>query len=194
MSIERNRGIVINSWLEQKSLSLSLSPCVARATRKFSIFRRFARRFAIFVNPAWLMNKEICEGEYARERASIKISGYPKAEAKIDGAAGNGGATVSSVSVIGGAAKKIEGEGRRRNEIDARYRRRVFERRDNGGRGREVCSVWERRERDGTRRRENNARTRRCRNAGRILLWRWENFLRIIIEMAGKFCWEIIKN
>lgn len=30
--------------------------------------------------------------------------------------------------------------------------------------------------------------------AGRILLWRWENFLRIIIEMAGKFCWEIIKN
>lgn len=121
MSIERNRGIVINSSLEQKSLSLSLSPCVARATRKFSIFRRFARRFAIFVNPAWLMNKEICEGEYARERASIKISGYPKAEAKIDGAAGNGGATVSSVSVIGGAAKKIEGEG----EEEKRDRRAI---------------------------------------------------------------------
>lgn len=195
MSIERNRGIVINSWLEQKSLSLS--PCVARATRKFSIFRRFARRFAIFVNPAWLMNKEICEGEYARERASIKISGYPKAEAKIDGAAGNGGATVSSVSVIGGAAKKIEGEG----EEEKRDRRaipttRIREERQWGreGGGREVCLVWERRERDGTRRRENNARTRRCRNAGRILLWRWENFLRIIIEMAGKFCWEIIKN
>lgn len=119
MSIERNRGIVINSWLEQKSLSLS--PCVARATRKFSIFRRFARRFAIFVNPAWLMNKEICEREYARERASIKISGYPKAEAKIDGAAGNGGATVSSVSVIGGAAKKIEGEG----EEEKRDRRAI---------------------------------------------------------------------
>lgn len=38
MSIERNRGIVINSSLEQKSLSLSLSPCVARATRKFTSF------------------------------------------------------------------------------------------------------------------------------------------------------------
>lgn len=67
------------------------------------------------------MNKEICEREYARERASIKISGYPKAEAKIDGAAGNGGATVSSVSVIGGAAKKIEGEG----EEEKRDRRAI---------------------------------------------------------------------
>lgn len=140
------------------------------------------------------MNKEICEGEYARERASIKISGYPKAEAKIDGAAGNGGATVSSVSVIGGAAKKIEGEGEEEKQ-DRRAIPTTRIREERQWREREgVCSVWERRERDGTRRRENNARTRRCRNAGRILLWRWENFLRIIIEMAGKFCWEIIKN
>lgn len=187
MSIERNRGIVINSWLEQKSLSLS--PCVARATRKFT---SFARRFAIFVNPAWLMNKEICEGEYARERASIKISGYPKAEAKIDGAAGNGGATVSSVSVIGGAAKKIEGEG----EEEKRDRRaipttRIREERQWGREGGRYArfgsdaSVMER----------GGGRIMRGRGvAGRILLWRWENFLRIIIEMAGKFCWEIIKN
>lgn len=67
------------------------------------------------------MNKEI-RGE--RIDKNIRISEF--AEAKIDGAAGNGGASVSSVLVIGGAAKKIE------NWIDARYRRRVFERRDNG--------------------------------------------------------------
>lgn len=139
------------------------------------------------------MRGRVCEG--AGIDKNIRIS-ESRGE-KIDGAAGNGGATVSSVSVIGGAAKKIEGEG----EEEKRDRRaipttRIREERQWGreGGGREVCSVWERRERDGTRRRENNARTRRCRNAGRILLWRWENFLRIIIEMAGKFCWEIIKN
>lgn len=96
------------------------------------------------------MNKEI-RGE--RIDKNIRISEF--AEAKIDGAAGNGGASVSSVSVIGGAAKKIEGgETRSTRDTDDAYSRGETMGRREGWRG----SVWER---DGTRRRENNARTRR---------------------------------
>lgn len=65
------------------------------------------------------MNKEI-RGE--RIDKNIRISEF--AEAKIDGAAGNGDASVSSVSVIGGAAKKIEGgETRSTRDTDDAYSR-----------------------------------------------------------------------